>query len=148
MRDQQEPLKEPQRFCRTFGGSIEPPPLSSYRLKTLPIEISQCRRCNERLPGSRKCFWVTSGNLSLRTAASICTLGCSQRSTLPQPSARAWTQVLSRLSESTKTPDATCEDSCRCIFKRRTYAPLPWCMNAVPFFSKSLHFKFKNHSFM
>ena len=62
-----------------------PPPLKS-RLWALSLwishnahppstfEFSQCRHCKERLPGPRKGFWVTSGNLSPKTAASIYTL--------------------------------------------------------------------------
>ena len=37
------------------------------------FELSQCRQCKERLPGPRTGFWVTSGSLSLKTAASTYT---------------------------------------------------------------------------
>ena len=38
------------------------------------FELSQSRHCKERQPGPRKGFWVTSGSLSPKTAASIYTL--------------------------------------------------------------------------
>ena len=38
------------------------------------FELSQCWHCKERLLEPRKGFWVTSGSLSPRTAASICSV--------------------------------------------------------------------------
>ena len=35
------------------------------------FEFSPCRHCQERPPGLRRGFWVSSGNLSPKTAASI-----------------------------------------------------------------------------
>ena len=44
------------------------------------FELSQCRHCKERPPGPRKGFWVTSGGLSPKTAASVYPLHIIEKS--------------------------------------------------------------------
>ena len=57
----------------------KPHSAQGYRWDSLAVSrntgplSSQCWHCKERLPGQRKGFWVTSGNLSSTTAASIYT---------------------------------------------------------------------------
>ena len=47
---------------------------ASHKMLTLQaLSSSQCRHCKEGLPGPRRSFWVPSGSLSPKTAASICT---------------------------------------------------------------------------
>ena len=56
-------LKADCRYCDGISRSANP--ASTFKL-------SQCRHCKERLVGPSKGFWVTSGSLSPKTAASIC----------------------------------------------------------------------------
>ena len=47
---------------------------ASHKMLTLQaLSSPQCRHCKERQPKPRKGFRVTSGSLSPKTAASICT---------------------------------------------------------------------------
>ena len=79
-----------EAYCDTNGSSTEvfpsPGNCDSISQNAHPsstfVEFSQCQHCQERLPGPRKGFWVISGSLSPKTAASIYTLfGCCQRTT-------------------------------------------------------------------
>ena len=42
------------------------------------FELSRCRHCKEGLPGPMRGFWVPSGSLSPKTAASICSVWISE----------------------------------------------------------------------
>ena len=68
-----DPPADPQRTpeMQTVGTVT-----ASHKMLTLQALSSSLNawHCKERLPGQRKGFWVTSGSLSPRTAASVCTL--------------------------------------------------------------------------
>ena len=61
-----EPWKADCGCCDSFSQSTNP---------ASTFELSQCRHCEERLPGPRRGFkiWLPSGSLSPKTAACICT---------------------------------------------------------------------------
>ena len=61
----QSPWKADRGYCDTISQNSNP---------ASTLELSHCWHCTEGLPGPRRGFWVPSGSLSPKTAASICTL--------------------------------------------------------------------------
>ena len=62
-------LATPENRCKAGCGYCDSSSPNADPAST--FQLSQCRHCKERLTRPRKGFWVTSGSLSPKTAASI-----------------------------------------------------------------------------
>ena len=95
--DPPPPSKPRQTPGKQILGTVR---ISQNAHPATTFEFSQRRHCKERLPGLRTGFWVTSGSLSPKTAASIYTFSKGQAGQKIQLSAPKSRIAIIRYSDS------------------------------------------------